>query len=183
MYARLTSPPFAIAFANFRATCATANCSARSVDYTITKKASKRSLGGAGTSDACTIVGLSIRKRILLLSNEPRLTRLVRQAFEETGEYLIKEEADREIASETAQKFQPDVILLDLTDDELSGTEALEHIRSDWALGDAPIIALESTNGDASVVYSSSLEGYECSAGPIKMDELVHCVEEMLEQA
>jgi DNA-binding response OmpR family regulator len=117
------------------------------------------------------------------LSNEPRLTRLVRLAFEETGEYLIKEEPDREVASETAQKFQPDLILLDLTGEELSGTEAAEHIRSDWALGDAPIIALESANGDATIVFSSSLEGYECSAGPIDMDGLVHCVDEMLEQA
>jgi DNA-binding response OmpR family regulator len=126
---------------------------------------------------------VTVRKRILLLSNEPRLTRLVKQAFDETGEYLIKEEPEREIASETAQKFQPDVILIDLTGDEIGGTEALEQIRVNWALGSAPIIALESANGDASVVYSSSLEGYECSAGPINMDELVHCVEEMLEQA
>jgi hypothetical protein len=33
------------------------------------------------------------------------------QALDETGEYLIREEPDREIAAETAQKFQPDLIL------------------------------------------------------------------------
>jgi DNA-binding response OmpR family regulator len=126
---------------------------------------------------------VSIRKRILFLSNEPRLSRLIRQAFEETGEYLMREEPDREIASETAQKFQPDVILLDMTGEELSGPEALEQIRSDSALGDAPIIALESGDGAASIVFSSSMEGYECSVGPVDMDELIHCVEEMLEQA
>ena len=126
---------------------------------------------------------MSIRKRILFLSNEPRLTRLVRQAFEESGEYLIREEPDREIASETAQKFQPDLILLDLTGEETTGPEALEQLRSESALGDAPIIALESGNGEASIVFSSSMEGYECSAGPVDMDELVHCVEEMLDQA
>jgi DNA-binding response OmpR family regulator len=126
---------------------------------------------------------VSVRKRILLLSNEPRLARLVRQALEETGEYLIKDEPDREVASETAQKFQPDLILLDLTGEEMNGTEALEDLRSTWALGDAPIIALESANGDAQIVFSSSLEGFECSAGPIDMDGLVHCVEELLEQA
>ena len=126
---------------------------------------------------------MSIRKRILFLSNEPRLTRIVRQAFEESGEYLIKEEPDREIASETAQKFQPDLILLDLTGEETTGPEAWEQMRSDSGLGDAPIIALESGDGDASIVFSSSMEGYECSVGPVDMDELVHCVEEMLEQA
>jgi CheY-like chemotaxis protein len=126
---------------------------------------------------------VSIRKPILFLSNEPRLTRLVRQAFEESGEYLIKEEPDREIASETAHKFQPDLILLDLTGEEMTGPEALEQLRSDSALGNVPIIALESGNGDATIVFSSSMEGYECSVGPIDMDGLVHCVEEMLEQA
>jgi CheY-like chemotaxis protein len=126
---------------------------------------------------------VSVRKRILFLCNEPRLTRLVRLALEETGEYLIREEPDREIASETAQKFQPDLILLDVTGEEVSGSEALEQIRSDSALGDAPIIALESEGGDASIAFSSSMEGFECSAGPIDMDGLVHCVEEMLEQA
>ena len=126
---------------------------------------------------------MSIRKRILFLSNEPRLTRLVRQAFEETGEYLIREEPDREVASETAQKFQPDLILMDMTGEEMTGPEALEQLRSDSALGDAPIIALESGNGEATIVFSSSMDGYECSAGPVDMDGLVHCVEEMLEQA
>ena len=126
---------------------------------------------------------MSIRKRILFLSNEPRLTRLVRQAFEETGEYLIREEPDREAAAQTAQKFQPDLILLDMTGEEMSGPEALEQLRAESALGDAPIIALEGGNGDASIVFSSSMEGYECSAGPVDMEGLVHCVEEMLEQA
>jgi CheY-like chemotaxis protein len=125
---------------------------------------------------------MSVRKRILLLSNEPRLTRIVRQALEETGEYLIREEPDREVASETAQKFQPDLILFDLTGEEITGAEALEQIRSDAALGDAPIIALESENGDASIVFTSTMEGFECSAGPIDMDGLVHCIEEILEQ-
>ena len=126
---------------------------------------------------------VSIRKRILFLSNEPRLSRLVRQAFEESGEYFIKEVTDREIASAVAQKFQPDLILLDLTGEEIAGPEALEQLRSESALGDAPIIALESGDGDASIVFSSSLEGYECSLGPIDMDGLVHCVDEMLEKA
>ena len=70
-----------------------------------------------------------------------------------------------------------------MTGEEMTGPEALEQLRSDSALGDAPIIALESGNGDASIVFSSSMEGYECSAGPVDMDGLVHCVEEMLEQA
>ena len=126
---------------------------------------------------------VSIRKRILFLSNEPRLSRLVRQAFEESGEYLIKEVHDRDIASEVAQKFQPDLILLDMTGEEITGPEALEQLRSDSALGHAPIIALESGDGEASIVFSSSLEGYECSAGPIDMEDLVHCVDEMLEKA
>lgn len=140
------------------------------------------SLATAGMDDARP-VSVSIRKRILFLSNEPRLSRLVRQAFEESGEYLIKEEPDREIASETAQKFQPDLILIDLTGEEMTGPEVLEQLRSDAVLGDAPIIALEGGNGDASIIFSSSMEGYECSAGPLDMDSLVHCVEEMLEQA
>jgi DNA-binding response OmpR family regulator len=126
---------------------------------------------------------VSVRKRILFLSNDPRLSRLVRLALDETGEYLVREEPDREVAAETAQKFQPDLILLDVTGEEIKGSDALEEIRSDAALGDAPIIALENENGDASIVFSSSMEGFECSAGPIDMDSLVHCVEEMLEQA
>lgn len=126
---------------------------------------------------------MGVRKRILLLSNEPRLARLVRQALEETGEYLIKDQPDREVASETAQKFQPDLILLDLTGEEMNGSDAFDDLRSNWALGDAPIIALESGDGGATIVFASALEGYQCSAGPIDMDGLVHCVEEMLEQA
>jgi DNA-binding response OmpR family regulator len=127
-------------------------------------------------------VAVSVRKRVLFLCNEPRLTRLVRQALDETGEYFIREEPDREVAAETAQKFQPDLILLDITGEEISGVEGLEQLRADAALGDAPIIALQNDNGEAEIVFSSSIEGYECSAGPIDMEGLVRCVEEMLEQ-
>jgi CheY-like chemotaxis protein len=124
---------------------------------------------------------VSVRKRVLFLCNEPRLRRLVRQALDETGEYFIREEPDREVAAETAQKFQPDLILLDITGEEMNGSEGLEQLRSDAALGDAPIIALQTVNGDAAIVYSSSLDGFECSAGPIDTDGLVRCVEEILE--
>ena len=68
---------------------------------------------------------VSVRKRVLFLCNEPRVTRLVRQALDETGEYLIREEPDREVAAETAQKFQPDIILLDVTGEEINGTDSI----------------------------------------------------------
>jgi CheY-like chemotaxis protein len=124
---------------------------------------------------------MAVPKRILFLNNQPRVTQLVRQAFEETGEYLIKEESNREMAAEAVQRFQPDLILFDLSGDEVNGREALEELRSDWGLGNTPLIALKSMNGETSIGYSSSIDGYECSVGPISMEELAHCVDEMLQ--
>jgi PleD family two-component response regulator len=55
---------------------------------------------------------MTFPKRILLIDREPPVTRLVRQALEKTGKYLIKEEHSGQFTLHSARWFQPDLILL-----------------------------------------------------------------------
>ena len=119
---------------------------------------------------------------ILVIDDTPANIQVVMELLSAEGFRVLVAE-DGEDGLESARAGRPDLILLDMTGEEIAGPEALEQLRSESDLGDAPIIALESGDGDASIVFSSSLEGYECSAGPVDMDGLVHCVEEMLEKA
>ena len=132
-------------------------------------------------SDARTVEWMAVPKRILLLNNELRVTRLVRQAFQNTGEYLFNEESNPQIAFRTAQNFQPDIIFFDLTGNALNWSDALQQIRSHFGFAKTPFVMLSSTSGDGSIAYSSSVDGYEFSANPVKVEELVRYVEEMLQ--
>ena len=74
--------------------------------------------GRVGTSDARYLGNnqtplLTFPKKILLIDHEPGVTRLVRQALEKAGKYLVQEENDDRLALQAARSFQPDLILLD----------------------------------------------------------------------
>jgi two-component system response regulator VicR len=124
---------------------------------------------------------MTFPKRILLVGNEPRVTRLVRQALEGSGTYLINEEQNSRTAFHTAKRFQPDVIFFDLSFDELDWTKAIRQIRADVAFRNTPIFMLRRSEAGDSVVYGGSFEGYEFSANPVTIQELLSCVNEMLE--
>jgi PleD family two-component response regulator len=120
-------------------------------------------------------------KRILLLGNELRVTQLVRQTLASTGRYLLKEEQNSRAAFQAARIFQPDVIFLGLTADALDWNNTLEQIRTDIAFRATPVFVLTISNTEDSVVYGGSLDGYEFSAQPVKIEELVRSVDELLE--
>lgn len=119
-------------------------------------------------------------KRILLAGNELRVTQIVRLAFEEIGGYVIEEERNWQTALQTAQQFHPNIIFFDLGFDALGWSETIQQIKTNAVFANTPIFMLTlSQNGD-SIVYRGSLNGYEFSISPVKIEELVRSIDEML---
>src|ERR1039457_4560314 len=52
----------------------------------------------------------SLKKRIMVIDDEPSLTRLVRLNLEDTGEYEVREENHPDHALAAAREFRPDLI-------------------------------------------------------------------------
>jgi len=103
-------------------------------------------------------------KKILLVDHEPKITALVRRALESTGNYLVKVEQDSRLALHAAPWFVPDLVLLDAA----KGEDVNRQLKSDPSL---------------KVVTGGFISGYSFLATAVTLDDLIRCVEEMLNPA
>ena len=79
--------------------------------------------------------------KIAIIEDDPTISQMYRMKFESDG-FDVRLAANGQIGIEVVEKFQPDIILLDLQMPEMDGTEALKRIRSkDWGKT-IPVIVL-----------------------------------------
>ena len=122
-------------------------------------------------------------KRILFIGHEPRITAMVRRALESTDKYLIKVEQDSRLALRAAIWFLPDLILLDAAKAE-SGEDVNRQLKSDPALKDTPFLFLsENAAPEKKVMTGGFLSGYSFLATAVSLDDLIRCVDEILNPA
>jgi len=123
---------------------------------------------------------MTFLKKILLVDYEPRVTAVVRQALEETGMYLIKEEHDSRLAFNAARWFQPDLILFDVNITSLNGNSVARQLQADPEFRDTPVVFLSgNTSFEGGVVSEGILSGYSFVANPIRIEEFVRYVAEI----
>jgi PleD family two-component response regulator len=119
-------------------------------------------------------------KKILLIDREAGITRLVRQALERAGKYLVQEEHSTQLALQAAHSFQPDLILLDAAPNSLDGQAIEREIHADIQLRDTPMVRLSSLKSESQVVSGGILSGYSFFAAPIRIEEILRGVDELL---
>ena len=117
-------------------------------------------------------------KKILLIDHEPGVTRLIRRALERAGKYLIREEHDDWLALNAARWFQPDLILIDTPDQSRRNIE--REIHTDGALKNTPVLSLSSLRLESQMVSGGILSGYSFFAAPIRVEEVLRGVDELL---
>jgi CheY-like chemotaxis protein len=119
------------------------------------------------------------KKRILIIDDEPSITRTMKVNLERTGAYTVGTENRAPHALAAAREFQPDLILLDVMMPEISGDEVAAEIQSDPALQHVPIVFLtaivspKETGGQ----YLES-GGQTFVAKPVSLDALINCIED-----
>lgn len=119
-------------------------------------------------------------KKILLVDREPGVTRLVRRALEKTGKYWIKEEHDSQFALHSAKWFQPDLILLDTVTASPDREVLAREIKTDAALRETPVVCLDNLKPESQMISGGILSGYSFFAAPIKIEEVLGGVEQLL---
>jgi len=108
---------------------------------------------------------------------------MVRRALESTGKYLIKVEQDNRLALHAATWFLPDLILLDAAKPE-SGEDVNRQLKSDPALRDTPFLFLSGIAApEKKVMTGGFLSGYSFLATAVSLDDLIRCVDEILNPA
>ena len=71
------------------------------------------------------------KQRILVVDDEPSITRLLKLNLEQTGRYEVRVENLGARAYEAAQEFMPDLVLLDIMMPDMDGSDVAASLKED----------------------------------------------------
>jgi CheY-like chemotaxis protein len=120
-------------------------------------------------------------KRILVVDDEPSITRLLKLNLEQTGHYEVREVNSSPTALAAAREFKPDLVISDVMMPEVGGGEVAAQLREDPALRRVPVIFLtaavrkEELGGPEAVIA-----GRLYIAKPLDLKSLLAAIERIL---
>ena len=121
------------------------------------------------------------KKRILVVDDEPGMTRMLRRNLESTGRYEVRTENSGEAALPAARDFHPDFILLDVMMPGVDGGEVAARLKEDKVLQNVPVVFLTAiVKQEETAPTGSNIGGCEYLAKPVKTEDLVACIEKHL---
>jgi len=120
------------------------------------------------------------REKILLIDHDTRVTRIVRRALETAGKYSIREEHDAAFAIHAARWFHPDLVLINLTSSSTDVTIIANQLQKEGGLGDVPLVCLSNFALERQFLSAGILRGYSFLAAPVKIDQLLRAVDQLL---
>ena len=85
---------------------------------------------------------ITSKKRVLIVDDEPSFTRLLKLNLHHTGRYMAEVVNDAAEAVEVAERFGPDIILLDVMMPGLDGGEVADRLHALPKFRNTPIIFL-----------------------------------------
>ena len=108
-------------------------------------------------------------KTILVVDDEPKIVRLVRDYLERAG-YAVRTAGDGKAALALARRERPDLIVLDLGLPELDGLDVTRELRKTF---DAPIIMLTARGEESDKLVGLELGADDYITKPFSPKELV----------
>jgi two-component system OmpR family response regulator len=117
------------------------------------------------------------KARLLIVDDETGFTKLIKVVL---PAYEICEENNPAKALETARKFRPDLIFLDVIMPEIDGGEVAAQFKADPMLKRVPIIFLTAIVSKKETDNHQMFGGFPFLAKPVTMEKLAECIEEHL---
>ncbi|MEO7810979.1 MAG: response regulator [Usitatibacter sp.] len=122
-----------------------------------------------------------MKKRILVVDDQPDITRLLKRGLEETNDYAVREENDSKAALSAAEDFKPDLILMDLMMPDIDGGELAAAFRENAVLKGVPIVFLSAAiTREEAVEREGHSGGWPILAKPFSIPEIVACLRQHL---
>jgi CheY-like chemotaxis protein len=118
------------------------------------------------------------KKKILLVDDDVTFTRLVKLYLEETDRFEVRVENKGLNGLHTARAMHPDLILLDIVMPDREGSEIASDLKSDPVTDTIPIVFMTGTVVDEELPSDGRIGGYPFLAKPVRMEELLRCIEE-----
>ncbi|OGT12348.1 MAG: hypothetical protein A3J49_11620 [Gallionellales bacterium RIFCSPHIGHO2_02_FULL_57_16] len=124
-----------------------------------------------------------MNKRILVVDDDPAITRMVKLNLEQTGRYDVRTENMGRRAIEATREFRPDLILLDVMMPGMLGSEIAAQLQADPELRTTKFIFLTAfvTKGEE-LRSGGQIGGHTFVAKPISADNLCRVVEDHFRQ-
>jgi CheY-like chemotaxis protein len=117
------------------------------------------------------------KKRILVVDDEPSITRLLKLNLEQTGDYVVRTENGATSALTAAQEFRPNLILMDVAMPGMDGGELARRIQDTPKLNSVPIVFLTALATKQEVSKSHGfIGGMPFLAKPVNMEEVLTCI-------
>jgi two-component system OmpR family response regulator len=118
-----------------------------------------------------------MNKRILIVDDEPDITRMVKLVLEQTGIYDIRTENLGRRAVAAAREFRPDLILLDVMMPGMLGSEIGAQLQADPELCAIKFVFLTAmVSKDEELSSAGQIGGQAFIAKPISADDLCKAV-------
>ena len=117
------------------------------------------------------------KPKILIVDDEAGFTKLAKLTL---SDYEICEENNSTRALETARKFRPDLILLDVVMPDVDGGDIAAQIHADPLLKKIPIIFLTAIVTEKETEKRQLFGGYPFISKPVTPERLVENIEKYL---
>ena len=122
-------------------------------------------------------------KRILVVDDEPSLTRMVKFNLEQHSEYEVQEVNVATQVLGEARRFQPELVLLDVMMPGMDGGAVAAQLQEDPGLKKVPIVFLTAAAKKEEVASRGGLiGGLPFLAKPLDLKDLLHCLRKHLGQ-
>ena len=115
------------------------------------------------------------KKTILIIDDEEDFCYFIKLNLEQTGNFEVLTASNGTDGISIAQRYQPDLILLDIIMPNMTGTQVAEVLRNDRATKDIPIIFV------TAIVKRGEVGARDYQFGgnyfvfkPVKLDELIN---------
>ena len=126
---------------------------------------------------------MSTNNRILVVDDEPSVTRSLKLNLETDGDYEVRTVNLPVNTLPAARSFRPNLILLDVMMPGLDGGEVAAQLAADPLLRDTPVIFL------TAIVSNEETQGHEIQTGghtfiakPVDMSELKKSIQEHIQR-
>jgi len=117
------------------------------------------------------------KRRILIVDDNASDTELLKRYLEETNDFVVCVENDPKAAVLAAEKFNPELILLDVLMPEMDGGELAAAFKANETFKSVPIVFLTArlTKEEVSMC-AGMIGGYPFLAKPIVLAQVAACL-------
>lgn len=123
-----------------------------------------------------------LKKKIVVLEDEPHITELLTHLFEKEG-YIVRAYPDGISGFQKIKEEKPDILVLDLMIPGMDGLEVCKKVRGDAAISSLPILMLTAKGEESNKIIGLELGADDYMSKPFSQKELLSRVKAILRRA